>query len=216
MKHPYDFESEATALVARMSIDEKASLMSGSSFWHLQPLAQYDLPPIMVSDGPHGLRKQGNQADHMGLTASVPATCFPTAVTLASSWDRALIAEVGAAIGRECQAEEVSVLLAPGVNIKRSPLCGRNFEYYSEDQAGELKDQFSKYLSVFKERKLHVYLRNQPKMTLEYVCFHKNWNDKSEQGENQEELLKLFKTAGPYLYDILDNYTLFETQFYDQ
>ena len=144
MKHPYDFESEATALVARMSIDEKASLMSGSSFWHLQPLAQYDLPPIMVSDGPHGLRKQGNQADHMGLTASVPATCFPTAVTLASSWDRALIAEVGAAIGRECQVEEVSVLLAPGVNIKRSPLCGRNFEYYSEDpfMAGEMAAAF--------------------------------------------------------------------------
>ena len=140
MKQPYDFESEAVALVGRMSVDEKASLMSGSSFWHLQPLAQYDLPPIMVSDGPHGLRKQGDQADHIGLTASVPATCFPTAVTLASSWDRTLIHQVGAAIGRECQAEGVSVLLAPGVNIKRSPLCGRNFEYYSEDpfMAGEM------------------------------------------------------------------------------
>ena len=140
MKQPYDFEGDAVALVARMSVDEKASLMSGSSFWHLQPLPQYDLPPIMVSDGPHGLRKQGDQADHMGLTASVPATCFPTAVTLASSWDRALIHQVGAAIGRECQAEGVSVLLAPGVNMKRSPLCGRNFEYYSEDpfMAGEM------------------------------------------------------------------------------
>jgi beta-glucosidase len=140
MKQPYDFEGEAVALVARMSVDEKASLMSGSSFWHLQPLEAYDLPPIMVSDGPHGLRKQGDQTDHMGLTASVPATCFPTAVTLASSWDRALIHQVGAAIGRECQAEGVSVLLAPGVNIKRSPLCGRNFEYYSEDpfMAGEM------------------------------------------------------------------------------
>ena len=140
MKQPYDFESEAVALVARMSVDEKASLMSGSSFWHLQPLEQYELPLIMVSDGPHGLRKQSNQADHMGLTASVPATCFPTAVTLASSWDRSLIHQVGAAIGRECQAEGVSVLLAPGVNIKRSPLCGRNFEYYSEDpyMAGEM------------------------------------------------------------------------------
>ena len=73
MKHPYDFESAATTLVARMSVDEKASLMSGSTFWHLQPLAQYELPQIMVSDGPHGLRKQGNQADHMGLTASVPS-----------------------------------------------------------------------------------------------------------------------------------------------
>ena len=85
MKQPYDFEGEAVALVARMSVDEKASLMSGSSFWHLQPLEAYDLPPIIVSDVPHGLRKQGDQTDHMGLTASVPATCFPTAVTLASS-----------------------------------------------------------------------------------------------------------------------------------
>lgn len=144
MKHPYDFEGAATTLVARMSVDEKASLMSGSTFWHLQPLAQYELPQIMVSDGPHGLRKQGNQADHMGLTASVPATCFPTAVTLASSWNRELIHQVGAAIGAECQAEGVSVLLAPGVNIKRSPLCGRNFEYYSEDpyMAGEMAAAF--------------------------------------------------------------------------
>ncbi|MBL6762093.1 MAG: glycoside hydrolase family 3 C-terminal domain-containing protein [PS1 clade bacterium] len=144
MKHPYDFESAATTLVARMSVDEKTSLMSGSTFWHLQPLAQYELPQIMVSDGPHGLRKQGNQADHMGLTASVPATCFPTAVTLASSWNRELIHQVGAAIGAECQAEGVSVLLAPGVNIKRSPLCGRNFEYYSEDpyMAGEMATAF--------------------------------------------------------------------------
>jgi beta-glucosidase len=144
MKQPYEFESEAITLVARMSVDEKASLMSGASFWHLQALEAHDLPPIMVSDGPHGLRKQGNQADHMGLTASVPATCFPTAVTLASSWNTALIHNVGAAIGRECQAEGVSVLLAPGVNIKRSPLCGRNFEYYSEDpfMAGQMGASF--------------------------------------------------------------------------
>ena len=144
MKQPWDFESEAAALVARMSVDEKASLMSGSSFWHLQALPDYELGRIMVSDGPHGLRKQGDSTDHMGLNASIPATCFPTAVTLASSWNRALIVEVGAAIGRECQKEEVSVLLAPGVNIKRSPLCGRNFEYYSEDpyQAGEMATAF--------------------------------------------------------------------------
>lgn len=140
MKQPWDFEAEARGLVARLSVDEKASLMSGSSFWHLQDLPQHDLGKVMVADGPTGLRKQGSSADHMGLNAAIPATCFPTAVTLASSWDRDLVAEVGAAIGRECQAEEVSVLLAPGVNIKRSPLCGRNFEYFSEDpyQAGEM------------------------------------------------------------------------------
>lgn len=143
-KQPWDFESKAAELVAQMSVDEKSSLMSGSSFWHLQALPNYGLGRVMVSDGPHGLRKQGDSTDHMGLNASVPATCFPTAVTLASSWNRHLIGEVAAAIGRECQKEDVSVLLAPGVNIKRNPLCGRNFEYYSEDpyHAGEMAAAF--------------------------------------------------------------------------
>ena len=133
MKHPIDFKNQADTLVAQMDVPEKTSLMSGSSFWHLQAIERLDLPRIMVSDGPHGLRKQAQHADHLGMNASVPATCFPTAVTLASSWDVSLIFEVGAAIGRECQAEDVSVLLAPGVNMKRNPLCGRNFEYYAED-----------------------------------------------------------------------------------
>lgn len=144
MKQPWDFQTEAAALVARMSVDEKASLMSGSSFWHLQDLPDYGLDKVMLSDGPHGLRKQGASSDHMGLNAAIPATCFPTAVTLASSWNRALVAQVGAAIGAECLKEDVSVLLAPGVNIKRNPLCGRNFEYYSEDpyQAGAIATAF--------------------------------------------------------------------------
>ena len=133
MKHPIDFAADAEALIARMDLDVRASLLSGSSFWHLQDVAEHGLPKTMVSDGPHGLRKQSAHADHLGMQSSVPATCFPTAVTLASSWDTDLIAEVGVAIGRECQAEDVAVLLGPGVNIKRSPLCGRNFEYYSED-----------------------------------------------------------------------------------
>ena len=132
MKQPWEMADEAAKLVGQMSIEVKASLMSGSSFWDLQPIEEFGLGKVMVSDGPHGLRKQGAKSDHMGLSAAVPATCFPTGVTLASSWDRALISDVGAAIGRECLAENVSVLLAPGVNIKRSPLCGRNFEYYSE------------------------------------------------------------------------------------
>ena len=125
MKHPIDFKNQADTLVAQMDVPEKTSLMSGSSFWHLQAIERLDLPRIMVSDGPHGLRKQAQHADHLGMNASVPATCFPTAVTLASSWDVSLIFEVGAAIGRECQAEDVSVLLAPGVNMKRNPLCGK-------------------------------------------------------------------------------------------
>ncbi|MEC7595320.1 MAG: glycoside hydrolase family 3 N-terminal domain-containing protein, partial [Pseudomonadota bacterium] len=133
MKHPIDFTADAEALIDRMDLDVRASLLSGSSFWHLQDVAEHGLRKTMVSDGPHGLRKQSAHADHLGMQSSVPATCFPTAVTLASSWDTDLIAEVGVAIGRECQAENVAVLLGPGVNIKRSPLCGRNFEYYSED-----------------------------------------------------------------------------------
>jgi beta-glucosidase len=140
MKQPIEFQTDADQLVAQMTLPEKASLMSGSSFWHLQPIAHLGLGKVMVSDGPHGLRKQGQHADHLGMQASVPATCFPTAVTLASSWDVGLIFEVGAAIGRECQAEDVAVLLAPGINMKRNPLCGRNFEYYSEDpyMAGQM------------------------------------------------------------------------------
>ena len=114
MKHPIDFTNDAEALIARMDLDVRASLLSGSSFWHLQHVADHGLSKVMVSDGPHGLRKQSAHADHLGMQASVPATCFPTAVTLASSWDTDLIAEVGVAIGRECQAEDVAVLLGPG------------------------------------------------------------------------------------------------------
>ncbi|HBG17120.1 MAG TPA: glycosyl hydrolase, partial [Firmicutes bacterium] len=91
------------------------------------------IPSIMMADGPHGLRKQVGEPDHLGLQNSVPATCFPTAAALACSWDRELLQNIGQALGEECQAEGVSILLGPGVNIKRSPLCGRNFEYYSED-----------------------------------------------------------------------------------
>ena len=144
MKQPKQFAEQAAERVAQMTLSEKTSLMSGSSFWHLQPIDRLDLPRIMVADGPHGLRKQAQHADHLGMQASVPATCFPTAVTLASSWNRELIFEVGAAIGRECQAENVSVLLGPGVNIKRNSLCGRNFEYYAEDPyvAGQMATAF--------------------------------------------------------------------------
>src|SRR6187455_3279516 len=94
----------------------------------------------MVSDGPHGLRKQERNTDHVGIGGSVPATCFPTASALASSWDRDLVRAVGAAIGTEARAQDLAVVLGPGINLKRSPLCGRNFEYLSEDPvvAGEL------------------------------------------------------------------------------
>ncbi|GGM38536.1 glycosyl hydrolase [Paraliobacillus quinghaiensis] len=121
------------ALIEQMTLEEKVGMCSGLDFWYLKGVERLGIPSIMVTDGPHGLRKQAQDADHLGLSNSVPATCFPSAVGLASSWDRQLIEKVGVALGEEAQAEKVGVLLGPGANIKRSPLCGRNFEYFSED-----------------------------------------------------------------------------------
>ncbi|MGO4734508.1 beta-glucosidase [Paenibacillus sp. 2KB_22] len=126
-------ERNIKELVQRMTLEEKAGMCSGLDFWHLKGVERLGIPSIMVTDGPHGLRKQDGSADHLGLTSSVPATCFPSAAGLASSWDKELARQVGVALGEECQAEDVGVLLGPGVNIKRSPLGGRNFEYFSED-----------------------------------------------------------------------------------
>lgn len=128
------------AVLASLSLEEQADLLDGSDFWHTQPLAEHGVPAVMVTDGPHGLRKQPSEGDHLGLGGSVPATCFPPAAGLASSWDVDLLQRVGAALGEECRAEGVAVLLGPGVNMKRTPLCGRNFEYFSEDPvlAGDL------------------------------------------------------------------------------
>ncbi|WP_130859215.1 glycoside hydrolase family 3 C-terminal domain-containing protein [Gracilibacillus phocaeensis] len=119
--------------INEMTLEEKASLCSGFDFWHLQEIERLGIPSVMVTDGPHGLRKQAQGSDHLGLHNSVPATCFPSAAGLASTWDKELIYQVGEALGKEAQAEDVAVLLGPGANIKRSPLCGRNFEYFSED-----------------------------------------------------------------------------------
>ncbi|WP_339172332.1 glycoside hydrolase family 3 C-terminal domain-containing protein [Paenibacillus sp. FSL H7-0943] len=120
-------------LISQLTLEEKAGLCSGLDFWHTKGIERLGIPSLMVTDGPHGLRKQKESADHLGLHNSVPATCFPSAAGLASSWDRELIERVGKALGKECQAENVAVLLGPGTNIKRSPLNGRNFEYFSED-----------------------------------------------------------------------------------
>ncbi|WP_420489666.1 glycoside hydrolase family 3 C-terminal domain-containing protein [Neobacillus vireti] len=120
-------------IISKMTLEEKASLCSGLEFWRLQGIERLGIPSIMVTDGPHGLRKQEGSSDHLGIYDSVPATCFPSAAGMASSWNRELIHKVGVALGEECQAEDVAILLGPGANIKRSPLCGRNFEYFSED-----------------------------------------------------------------------------------
>jgi beta-glucosidase len=124
---------DVDAVLAAMTLEEKASLCLGSDFWHTAAVERVGVPSVMVADGPHGLRKQPEGGDHVGLGGSVPATCFPTAAALGSSWDVDLVRRVGEALGREARAERVSVLLGPGINIKRSPLCGRNFEYLSED-----------------------------------------------------------------------------------
>ncbi|WP_394554861.1 glycoside hydrolase family 3 C-terminal domain-containing protein [Agromyces sp. MMS24-JH15] len=125
--------SQTEAALADLTLEEKASLTSGLDFWHTKPVERAGIPSIMVTDGPHGLRKQGGAGDHLGLGSSVPATCFPPAAGLGSSWDVELIERVGEALGTETAIEHVGVLLGPGINIKRSPLCGRNFEYLSED-----------------------------------------------------------------------------------
>ncbi|WP_094273963.1 beta-glucosidase family protein [Rhodococcus sp. OK302] len=117
--------------VTGLSLEDKASLTSGSDFWHSQAVS--GIPSMLLTDGPHGVRKQPEGGDALGLGQSIPATCFPPAVGLGSSWNLDLIQSVGEALGDEAKAERVSVLLGPGINIKRSPLCGRNFEYVSED-----------------------------------------------------------------------------------
>lgn len=120
-------------LIDKMTLEEKAGLTSGMDFWHTKPIPRLSIPSMLLSDGPHGLRKQEWQSDHLGMHKSVPATCFPTAASLANSWDTDMIERLGRALGLEAASEGISVLLGPGCNIKRNPLCGRNFEYFSED-----------------------------------------------------------------------------------
>lgn len=122
------------ALISQMTLEEKAGLCSGASFWYTKPVDRLGIPSVMMTDGPHGLRKQaGGENDHLGLNESVVAVCFPAACATAASFDTELMTRLGETLGEECQAEDVSILLGPAVNIKRSPLCGRNFEYISED-----------------------------------------------------------------------------------
>lgn len=139
-------ELNVNKILSDMTLEQKASMCSGADFWHTTAIEELGLPGIMVSDGPHGLRKQEEEVDHMGVAESIKAICFPTASAMACSFDRDLLYTVGDALGEECVAENVAVLLGPGLNMKRSPLCGRNFEYYSEDPylAGELGTSFIK------------------------------------------------------------------------
>lgn len=116
-----------------MTLEEKAAFLSGKNEWQSRDIARLGIPSIFCSDGPHGIRKQVGEGDHLGLNESVPATCFPTAATVANSWSEELGEQLGAALGEEASVQDVNILLGPGLNMKRSPLCGRNFEYFAED-----------------------------------------------------------------------------------
>lgn len=127
-------------ILSEMTLEEKASLCSGRDFWHTKAIDRLGVPGVMMCDGPHGLRKQVGEGDHLGINVSIETNCYPSASALANSFDREVLHALGTALGQECQAEDVAMLLGPGLNMKRSPLCGRNFEYFSEDPylAGEL------------------------------------------------------------------------------
>ena len=135
---------EIKKIIAQLSLEEKAALLQGATTWTTYGVERLGIPAIFLSDGPVGLRKQAGAADHLGLNASVPATCFPTAATMANSWDTDLAEQLGAALGKEAAVNDVQVVLGPGLNIKRSPLCGRNFEYFSEDPllSGEMASAY--------------------------------------------------------------------------
>ena len=120
-------------LIRAMTLEEKCALLSGKDVWHTRAVERLNIPSITLSDGPSGLRKQAGEGDHLGLNASTKATCMPSAATVANSWDVEVAETVGRVIGAEAAEQDVQVLLGPGLNIKRSPLCGRNFEYFSED-----------------------------------------------------------------------------------
>ena len=127
-------------ILKQMTLEEKAAFCSGRDFWHTKAIERLGVPEVMMCDGPHGLRKQEGKGDHLGINKSIETVCYPTAAALASSFDRDVMRQLGEALGQACQAEAVAMLLGPGLNIKRSPLCGRNFAYFSEDPylAGEM------------------------------------------------------------------------------
>lgn len=133
-------------IIEQMTLEEKALMMSGKNTWETVDFEKYGIPSMAMSDGPHGLRRQAGAGDHLGLNASLPATCFPTAATIANSWDEKLGEEIGVALAEEAMTMDVNVILGPGLNIKRSPLCGRNFEYFSEDpyHAGKMAAAYVK------------------------------------------------------------------------
>ncbi|MDO4621697.1 MAG: glycoside hydrolase family 3 C-terminal domain-containing protein [Eubacteriales bacterium] len=135
-------------VLKELTLEEKSGLCSGEDFWHTKNIDRLEIPEVMMCDGPHGLRKQEGESDHLGINGSIRTNCYPSASALAASFDRTVLQKLGEVLGEECQAENVGMLLGPGLNMKRSPLCGRNFEYFSEDPylAGELGVSYIKGL----------------------------------------------------------------------
>ena len=183
---------KAEDILKKLTLKEKISLCSGADLWHTQDLSQYGLPAMMMCDGPHGLRCQLKATDMLGINISAPATCFPTAALTACSWDEELIGLIGNAIAQEAKAMGVGVVLGPGANIKRDPLCGRNFEYFSEDPhlSGKLAAAFirgAQETGVGTSLK-HFALNNQ-----EYKRF--NGNSQADSRTMREIYLASFETA---------------------
>ncbi|HWR23069.1 MAG TPA: glycoside hydrolase family 3 C-terminal domain-containing protein [Feifaniaceae bacterium] len=179
-------------LVSQMTLEEKASLCSGLDFWHTKPVERLNIPSVMMGDGPHGLRKQSEHADHLAVNESIKAVCFPAGCATAASFDRALLRTLGAAIGESCQAESLAVVLGPAVNIKRSPLCGRNFEYFSEDPylAGEMS---AAYIGGVQSRGVGASLKHYAVNSQE----HRRMSSSSEVDERtlREIYLAAFETS---------------------
>ncbi len=185
-------EKRIKEILSVLTLEEKAGLCSGADFWHIKSVERIGLMPVMMCDGPHGLRKQSGDVDHLGISMSDPATCFPTAATTACSWDPDLLTQMGEALGKECLEKQISIILGPGANIKRSPLCGRNFEYFSEDPllsgtmaAGWINGVQSKGVGVSLK---HFALNNQEerRMTIDAVV---------DERAMREIYLRSFETA---------------------
>lgn len=180
------------SLVKQMTLEEKCSLLSGLDFWHTKKVERLGIPNIMVSDGPHGLRKQDTSGDHLGINDSIKAICFPAACATASSFDRDLLKKLGETLGDECQAQDVSTILGPAINIKRSPLCGRNFEYVSEDPylAGELS---ASYINAVQSKNVGTSLKHFALNNQEYRRLTNSSN--ADERTIREIYLPAFETA---------------------
>ena len=172
-------------LIDKLTLKEKAYLVTGKDFWQTKDISRLDIPSAFLSDGPHGVRRQAAAADHLGLNASIPATCFPTAATMANSWNISLGEGLGKRLGNEAATQKVNILLGPGTNIKRNPLCGRNFEYFSEDPylAGKMA---ASYIRGIQENGIsacvkHFACNNQEenRMTLDSVLDERTFSPKA-------------------------------------